>query len=168
MRRGTAQLDFIEALTPECEGQGFRELGGFDAIGLEYHAYGLSAKGHPMAELRKIRSLPEATTFHAKRRPPGTVVAVSGLVLVRKRPPTAKGVCFATIEDEFGFLDLVLFAGKLEELKEVFMHHCFLVAEGRIERDGHSVSLIVDHVSPVFGETGDDQALTVDPRQYFW
>ncbi|MSR84602.1 MAG: DNA polymerase III subunit alpha [Candidatus Latescibacteria bacterium] len=168
LRRHAVQLDFIAALTPECAGQEFRPLGGLDAISLEYQAYGLSAKGHPMAELRKIRKLPEVTTFYAKRKPPGTTLTVSGLLLVRQRPPTAKGVCFATLEDEHGFLDLVLFANKFEELKEVFLHHSFLIAEGRIERDGHSVSLIVDQVAPIFAESGDEQAPTIDPRQYFW
>jgi len=89
-------------------------------------------------------------------------------VLVRQRPPTAKGVSFATIEDEFGFLDLVLFAKKFAELKEVFLLHSFLVVEGRIERDGHSVSLIVDQVVPIFPPEKDEQPVEVDPRQYLW
>ena len=168
VRRQTVQLDFIAALTPENEREEFRSLGGFDAISLEYQAYGLSAKGHPMAELRKIRKLPEMTTFYAKRKPPGSTLSVAGLLTVRQRPPTAKGVCFATMEDEYGFLDLVLFANKFEELKEVFLHHSFLVAEGRIERDGHSVSLIVDQIAPIFAESGDEQVPTINPRWYFW
>ena len=168
VRRGTPQLDFIAALTPREEPQAFRALGGFDAISLEYQAYGLSAKGHPMAALRQIRKLPEMTTFQARRKPPGSQITTSGLLLVRQRPPTAKGVCFATIEDEFGFLDLVFFRQKFAELKEVFLHHCFLVVEGRIEREGHSVSLIVEQVAPIFADGGDEQALTIDPRQYFW
>ena len=123
-----------------------------------------------MAALRKVRKLPKDTSFEVKRKAPKTFVTTSGLLLVRQRPPTANGVCFAAIEDENGFVDMILLRQEYEKFREIFLYNCFLIVSGVVERDGHSVSLIVKNLKPLF--TADEEenktSLKIEPTQYFW
>lgn len=163
------QLGLFDSLERDRIENLFSEPSEFNAVKFDYDAYGLSTKNHPMNSLRKIRKLPRTTTAEAKRQPPKTFVKTSGLLLVRQRPPTANGVCFAAIEDEYGFLDLVLFKKVFEKYREVFLHHCFLVVSGFIERDGHSVSMVVRKIESIWAEEAvGTQGLYVEPTQYFW
>jgi error-prone DNA polymerase len=147
----------------------FAALDPFAAVREDYQAFGASVQAHPMAALRKVRTLPAMTTYVAKRQPPKTRVCTAGLLLVRQRPPTANGVCFAAIEDEHGFLDLVFFPKDYERNKEVFLHNCFLIVNGIIEREGHSVSMIVKKVESIWkAEARETEGLVIEPTQYFW
>ncbi len=166
-KESSNQLDLFTGITAQ-DSASFKTLNGYEAVSSDYAAYGASTKAHPMAELRKIRKLPKLTSFEAKRAPPKTYIKTSGLLLVRQKPPTANGVCFGAIEDEFGFLDLVLFQKEFEEAREVFLNECFLIVGGYIERDGHSVSMIVKKVEAIFTEKVQAKRLSVEPTQYFW
>jgi error-prone DNA polymerase len=81
--------------------------------------------------------------------PHGKTVRVAGLVLVRQKPPTAKGVTFCTLEDEDGTIDLILHREVYVEFKEVFMMNSFLIATGRLQRSGNSRSLLVKNVQAI-------------------
>jgi error-prone DNA polymerase len=69
----------------------------------DYHTTGLSLKGHPMmfcrADLDQLRVVPAE---QLAKLPHGQRVLVAGIVLVRQRPSTAKGITFVTLEDETG------------------------------------------------------------------
>ncbi len=149
IKRSSRQLSLFEGHSLDPQTPNLKKLTGAEAISQDYSTYGLSVRGHPMAELRKICKLPRASTLKAKQRPPKSYIHTSGLVLVRQRPPTANGVCFLTIEDEYGFLDLVFFSKEFTQYKELLYHHSFLCVSGLIERDGHSVSLIVKKCQPL-------------------
>src|SRR5262249_43445953 len=75
----------------------------------DYHAQGLSLRGHPFASLRKSLDAQRVVTaaalrvLNAERR-----YRVAGLVLVRQRPQTAKGTTFMTLEDETGTVNLIV------------------------------------------------------------
>jgi error-prone DNA polymerase len=73
-------------------------------------------------------------------------VRVAGLVIARQRPYTAKGTVFATLEDEEGFLDLILRKEVFERYEEVFVGNAFLTVTGRVQSDGNSLSVIVRKV----------------------
>jgi len=165
VRENPRQLDLFAGHENARDPSLFESLNELEAVSADYAAYGHSARAHPMVPLRKMLKLPRLTTFEAKRVKPRTYVRTSGLLLVRQKPPTANGVCFAAIEDEHGFLDMVLFQKEFAKFEEVFLHHCFLQVGGYIERDGHSVSLIVKDIQPVFKE---DEGLVIEPTQYFW
>jgi error-prone DNA polymerase len=123
----------------------FLALSETEAIRADYDSYGLSVRGHPMGALRKIASLklPRITSGGVKRTPGGRMLKVAGLVIVRQRPPTAKGTAFATLEDEEGFLDLIIHKNIFEKYEEVFVGNAFLLVSGRVQIDQLSVSLIV-------------------------
>ena len=140
----------------------------YETIKSDYDAYQMSANGHPMQGLRSLYRLPKTTTRDAKNSPPKTFIKTSGLLLVRQKPPTANGVCFGAIEDEYGFLDLVLFQDSFEKNKEAFLYNCFMIVSGYIERDGHSVSMIVKKVEGVWKNTLPESQLVIEPTQYFY
>jgi len=147
----------------------FDSFNAFESVKADYGAFNLSTQAHPMQALRKIKKLPRMTTFDAKRTPPKTKITTAGLLLVRQMPPTANGVCFGAIEDEHGFLDLVLFKEDYEKCKPVFLFNCFLIVSGYIEREGHSVSMIVKNVEPIWDEDAKEiNGLVIEPTQYFW
>ena len=132
----------------------FAPLGALEAIHTDYRSFGASTRGHPMQELRKLRpDLPQLTTAQAKSRGHLRKLAVSGLVIVMQRPPTAKGTCFATLEDETGFLDLILKKEVYERHRELFGAHSFFTISGMLQRSGgrdsHSAHLLVDRVVAV-------------------
>ena len=146
----------------------FKNLDTYDAIKEDYEAFNLSARGHPMEGLRKRVSLPKVTTFQAKRSAPDTPMTIAGLLLIRQRPSTANGVTFGTLEDEYGFLDMIIWPDICEKFKETFLYNCFLVVSGKIQRDGQSVSLLVQAMRPILksSEKGES-SLVIEPHQYF-
>jgi len=64
----------------------------------------------------------------------GAYVAVAGVVLVRQRPGSAKGVVFMTIEDETGIANAVIWPKMLERFRKVVMGARLIVIHGRIQR----------------------------------
>ncbi len=127
----------------------FRALDTYESICADYTVFNLSARGHPMEEIRKrFPRLPRTTTATARATPSGRRLEVAGLSIVMQRPPTAGGTVFATLEDETGILDLILHKDVFERYREMILEHCFLIATGAIQRDGDSISLIVKSVRP--------------------
>ncbi len=140
----------------------------FERIQSDYNAFSLSTHGHPMSEMRKkYLKLPKTNSRILKTMKSGTKISISGLVLVRQKPPTAKGVCFATMEDEFGFTDIVLWKNIFDKYKDIFLYHCFITVSGTLQRDHHTVSILVDVVSPIYG-AAESKDLTIEPDQYFY
>lgn len=144
----------------------FTSLTAYEAVTADYNAFGLSIRGHPLKALRDIRDLPKLTIAKLKQRPPKAKAKIAGLLLLRQKPPTANGVCFAALEDETGILDLVLFNKVYEKYKEIFSYQCFFTVSGFIERDGFSVSFIVHTVENIFKDekSGDfKKTMAQDP-----
>ncbi len=156
----TQQLDLFAQAEDFCEAppssHPFNGLTSLQAMQADYQAYGLSPHAHPMSVIRKFKNLPKTTTRMARNKAHKSFVKTAGLLLVRQRPPTAKGVCFGAIEDEEGFLDLVLFQKDFEKNKDVFLNHSLIMVSGYIERDRNSVSMIVKKVEAIWTEIDID------------
>ncbi len=138
----------------------FADLSEADAIREQVRSFRLSTLGHPMGAIRKKLStkyLPSQQMKNQSRN--GVWVEVIGLVAVRQRPPTAKGVCFITLEDEEGFLDLILHKEVFARSREVLEEHRFVWVRGKIQKDGDAVALIVGEVRPA-------QMAELDHSQY--
>lgn len=159
---------FPEHLFESEEPLHFKKLDTYEAIREEYAAFNLSTRGHPMEGIRQRISLPKMTTFQARRSPPDTRITLAGLLLIRQRPSTAKGVTFGTLEDEHGFLDMILWPDVSERFKETFLYDCFLIVSGKIQRDGQSVSLLVQSIRPIWKESKkSENGFMIEPYQYF-
>ena len=103
---------------------------------LDYERKGLSVSDHPLRHLRerlRARGVVSAAELpHAKQ---GSRVSVAGLVLTRQQPGTASGVVFITLEDETGFVNLILWNAVYERLRLIARHSTLLLAHGKVERD---------------------------------
>jgi error-prone DNA polymerase len=111
----------------------------------DYRSISLSLKAHPVSFLRpKLEALSVITTQKLTTLPGGLPVKVAGLVLVRQRPETAKGVCFMTIEDETGFANLVIFANVFEQYRKEILQARLVMVEGKLQKDGEVVHVIVE------------------------
>ncbi len=103
----------------------------------DYGHTGLTLRQHPMAFLRKDLQQRNIITCHeAMTARDGRWVYTSGLVLVRKKPGSAKGVMFITIEDETGPANNVVWPSLFEKRRRVVLGSSMRAINGRIQREG--------------------------------
>jgi error-prone DNA polymerase len=118
---------------------------------LDYAGTGLSLRAHPMALLRpQLDALGLADTRALNAAPQGRRLRLPGLVLVRQRPGSARGVVFFTVEDEHGIANLVMYPDIAERFRAAVVGSRLIVAEGRVERHEKSevpiIHLLVSRV----------------------
>jgi error-prone DNA polymerase len=108
----------------------------------DYSTIKLSLKCHPLALLRgDLTSEGVLQNGDLLRTPDDTRVIVSGLVLIRQRPGTAKGVIFLTLEDETGVANIIVWADKFEAYRRQVLRARLIRIHGRLQRQG-----IVTHI----------------------
>jgi len=113
----------------------------------DYQTIRLSIKAHPMAFLRKSLTKQGYIPAEAlKSARPWQRVKMAGLVLVRQRPGTAKGVCFITLEDETGVANLVVWPKVMEQYRKTVMQSRLLVIHGHVQRDVEIIHIIAEHL----------------------
>ncbi|WP_432328015.1 OB-fold nucleic acid binding domain-containing protein [Mucilaginibacter sp. P25] len=101
----------------------------------DYATTGLSVKGHPLSFVRdKLELLHIITARQANAAVNKKVIKTAGLILIRQRPGTAKGVCFITLEDETGTANLVVFPKLFDKYRKEILHARLLMVEGVVER----------------------------------
>jgi len=146
------QLSLFQS-APQLGVEVVREFGAvseFAQIREEYQSFRFSTKGHPMGALREMAEfVPPLTSMQLRALPAGSSIVAAGLVIVKQRPSTAKGTCFATLEDEAGFLDLILHAKTYARFTEVLRENPFILVYGRTQRDTNTVNVIVTRIKPL-------------------
>jgi len=113
----------------------------------DYQTQRLSLKAHPLAFLRA--SLAERGFIRAadlRKRKYRSMVKLSGVVLIRQRPGSAKGVCFITIEDETGVANIVVWPDVMEKYRRAIMGARLLEVRGRVEQDDDVIHVIAAHL----------------------
>ncbi|HMJ10736.1 MAG TPA: error-prone DNA polymerase, partial [Polyangiaceae bacterium] len=102
---------------------------------LDYAKKGLSVADHPLRHVRAaLRERGALDSAELQRAEQGKRVSVAGLVICRQQPGTASGIVFITLEDEFGFCNLVLYRDMYEKFHGVARHSSILLAHGEVER----------------------------------
>ncbi len=110
----------------------------------DYASVSLSLKAHPVSFVReKLQQLHIVASNDLGTLRDGEHVKVCGLVLVRQRPGTAKGVCFITIEDETGCANLVVFENILDKYRKEILQSKLLMVEGTLQLEGEVIHIIV-------------------------
>ena len=111
----------------------------------DYQTLRLSLKAHPMSFYRNSLRAQEfsaaddlPTMWHGQR------VSLAGLVLVRQKPGSAKGVCFITLEDETGVANLVIWPKMFEAYRPIIMSARLMVVHGRVQTDGRVIHVVAD------------------------
>ncbi|MBL3570757.1 hypothetical protein BV509_06335 [Rhodovulum sulfidophilum] len=87
--------------------------------------------------------------------PSGARVTVAGLVLVRQRPGTAKGVIFVTLEDETGICNVVVWAKVFERFRRAVIAARLMRVTGRVQREAGVTHVIAEHVEDISGMLDD-------------
>jgi error-prone DNA polymerase len=101
----------------------------------DYQATGLSLKAHPIGLLRAdLDRLNILSASKLNEMPDKATVRIAGLVLVRQRPPTAKGTVFMSLEDETGMMNLIIWKRTWERFRKVAKQAVALYIEGKVER----------------------------------
>jgi error-prone DNA polymerase len=77
----------------------------------------------------------------------GRWLDTAGLVLVRQKPGSAKGVLFITIEDETGIANLVIWPSLYEKQRRIILSAGMIAVHGRVQREGEVVHLIARHLT---------------------
>jgi error-prone DNA polymerase len=131
----------------------------------DYARLRLSLKAHPLALLRDwLRPKRIVTARQLWEIPPGRRVTVAGLVLVRQRPGSAKGVIFATLEDETGFANVIVWPKLFERYRSTIMTARLLGATGQLQREGQVMHGICERLHDLTGALRRLRAHGVDPR----
>jgi error-prone DNA polymerase len=126
----------------------------------DYRHLGLTLRAHPLSFLREeLRSQEIITCAEAVRTPDGKWLEVAGIVLVRQRPGSAKGVIFITIEDETGIANLVVWPDRYEKQRRIILSAGMMGVHGRVQREGEVVHLVVHRVTDL-----SDQLATLGHR----
>ncbi|EPX78844.1 OB-fold nucleic acid binding domain-containing protein [Salipiger mucosus] len=84
--------------------------------------------------------------------PEGARVTVAGLVILRQRPGTARGVIFITIEDETGVVNVIVWRKLYERFRRAVIAGRMLRVTGRVQRDSgvtHVISEQIEDISPM-------------------
>ncbi len=102
----------------------------------DYQTVRLSLKAHPMSFLREHYAAHGFTTAdRVKNIRNGKRISIAGLVLIRQRPGSSKGVIFVTIEDEFGVANLVVWPDVFEKQRKIVMGARLMAVHGIVQRD---------------------------------
>ncbi|MDP4607578.1 MAG: OB-fold nucleic acid binding domain-containing protein, partial [Burkholderiaceae bacterium] len=124
-------------------------------IALDYNSTALSLRGHPVALLRDYLSaqrIQSAQALQLWRN--GRLAKACGLVTVRQKPGTAKGVLFITLEDETGVVNVVVWQSVQLRQRDVVLHAQLMAVYGVWQRDtdpatgqpGRVSHLVAQHV----------------------
>lgn len=114
----------------------------------DYQTTRLSLKAHPMAFLRAdlaARGFVRAADLRSRKF--RSMVQVAGVVLIRQRPGSAKGVTFITLEDETGVVNLVVWPDLKEKQRKVVMGARLMEVRGRVEYDDEVIHVIAAHMT---------------------
>jgi error-prone DNA polymerase len=107
-----------------------------ELIFLDYFSVGISVAGHPMEHLReKLRAAGALDSKELEKLQGGERIVTAGLVTIRQQPQSAKGTVFLLMEDEFGFINVIVSKKMVEKYSEVVRFSTFVVVQGRFERD---------------------------------
>ncbi|MDG2038903.1 MAG: OB-fold nucleic acid binding domain-containing protein, partial [Ilumatobacter sp.] len=123
----------------------FDTLGLGDSIAWDYRASGHSPRGHPLAAVRaelRAQRLPDARALALMRD--GRKARYAGLVICRQRPGTASGVVFMTLEDETGFVNVVIWKTVFDQHVLIAKTASFLGVTGKIQKADGVVHLVAD------------------------
>ncbi|MBI1386465.1 MAG: DNA polymerase III subunit alpha [Rhizobiales bacterium] len=113
----------------------------------DYQTLRLSLKAHPMAFLRADLTREGCLDCDGLRGlRDGAPVSVAGIVLVRQRPGSAKGVVFMTIEDETGVANAIVWPATLERFRRVVMGARLVHIRGRIQRHESIIHVVAGHL----------------------
>ena len=114
----------------------------------DYQTTRLSLKAHPMSFLRRSMDKQGYTpTRMLDQMRNGQSIKLAGIVLIRQRPGSAKGVCFITVEDETGVANLVVWPKVMEAFRKVIMRARVIDVRGVVQRSEDVIHVVANHLT---------------------
>jgi error-prone DNA polymerase len=127
-------------------------LGQAERLAWEYELVGLAPGEHVMDLYREaLQARNVLSSGELAARQDGERVRVAGWAVVRQRPPTAKGHVFITLEDEEGLVNLIVRPDVYERYRDALRNSPLLWVEGRLQREGHALSVLVYRAAALGG-----------------
>jgi len=110
-----------------------------EEVVFDYASLGLTLRSHPLALLRgELVQKKLLTAAQLAHLPHGRLVRACGLVTMRQRPQTAKGVIFITLEDETGSINVIVWKAVRERFRQEVYRSRLLMVYGEWQRDEES------------------------------
>jgi error-prone DNA polymerase len=126
-----------------------------EEIVADYGTLGLTLRRHPLALLRerlKKRRIRSSEDLSQARN--GAHIRVAGIVTCRQRPATASGVVFVTLEDEAGYMNLIVWNDLAERQRRELLASRLLAVSGEVQRQGSVIHVLARHLedlTPLLG-----------------
>tara|TARA_B100000686_G_scaffold323208_1_gene377734 strand:- start:23 stop:721 length:699 start_codon:yes stop_codon:yes gene_type:complete len=118
-----------------------------EEVQADYRTAGLSLKGHPLASCRNyLDQLQVTTAKHLRDIENHHVVLVAGIVLLKQRPSNARGITFATLEDETGTVNLVIHQDIWKRYQRIARHSNIWMAQGKLTSQKSILNITVSHL----------------------
>ncbi|WP_339762903.1 error-prone DNA polymerase [uncultured Hoeflea sp.] len=125
----------------------------------DYQSLSFSLKAHPMSFLReRLARFGCRPNSDLQQIRSGRQVKVSGLVLVRQRPGSAKGVVFETIEDETGVANIIVWPKVFEKFRAIVLGSRCVGVRGRLQNEEgviHVVAEYLEDLTPMMAQISD-------------
>lgn len=129
----------------------------------DYASTGMSLRKHPLLFLRPmLRERGAVTAKELERLPPGSPVRVAGIVLVRQRPSTAKGITFVSLEDETGIINLIVKPDVWRRWRNAAITAVVLFAVGRLQKQEGVIHVVVMRLEDLSSQLGNLDAPSRD------
>ena len=130
----------------------------------DYASLGFTLRRHPLALLReRLAKRGIVDTQALWDRPDGHWVTTAGLVITRQRPGSAGGVTFVTLEDEVGYVNLIVWKRVAEEQRAALLESRLLEVRGQVQRQGDVLHVVVRRLVNLTALLGD---LVVESRDF--
>jgi len=123
----------------------FESLSAFEEVKWDYRTTAHSPRRHPLAPMRASltrQGLPDARTVMVMKN--GEKIRYAGLVICRQRPGTAGGVVFMTLEDETGFVNVVVWESVFQRYSVLAKTLSFLGISGTLQAEDNVVHLVAE------------------------
>jgi len=121
----------------------------------DYETVGLTLRRHPLALLRdRLKKRRIRTALEVAQARHGQFIRAAGIVTCRQRPATASGVIFVTIEDETGYVNLIVWNDVSERQRRELLASRLLAVSGQVQREGSVVHVLarrLEDLSPMLG-----------------
>ena len=148
----------------------------------DYRSLQLSLRAHPLTFLREElsrRGITRCADLLTIRD--GRHVEVAGIILVRQKPGSAKGVLFITIEDETGIANGILWPDRFEAQRRTVMSASMIGMKGQVQKEGEVIHVICSKITdygPLLHRVGEmsfphttgrgDKELSPKPNDSYW
>jgi DNA polymerase III alpha subunit len=122
----------------------------------DYGSLGLTLRRHPLALLRdRLQRRGVVPTRELWEQPNGKWVKTAGLVITRQRPGSAGGVTFVTMEDETGYVNLIVWNRVAVEQRAALLESRLLEVHGKLQREGDVQHVIAQRLTNLSSLLGD-------------